>query len=52
MEYSRRESREKEGESGLRLAVETNPHPIGYTLFEGGGTGTTAVWDLGTYKVS
>lgn len=43
------------GETNI-LAVETNPHPIRYTLFEarggGGGLGVTAVYDVGTYKVS
>ena len=35
----------------VRLAIETNPHSISYTMFEGGGIGTTAVWDIGTYTV-
>lgn len=34
-----------------QLAIETHPHAINYTLFEGGGIGTTAVWDLGSYRV-
>ena len=36
----------------MRLAIETGPHPIWYSVYEGGGTGTTAVWDLGAYTVS
>lgn len=46
------ELEKREGESGLRLAIETGPHPIWYSVYEGGGTGTTAVWDLGAYTVS
>ncbi|GAA6009209.1 hypothetical protein JCM11491_004227 [Sporobolomyces phaffii] len=35
-----------------RLAVETSIHPLNYALFEGvGRTGTTAVWDVGEYRV-
>ncbi|SCZ87377.1 BZ3500_MvSof-1268-A1-R1_Chr2-2g04843 [Microbotryum saponariae] len=34
-----------------RLAIETYPHALDYTLYEGSRVGTTAVWDLGTYKV-
>ncbi|GAA5869794.1 hypothetical protein JCM16303_001795 [Sporobolomyces ruberrimus] len=35
-----------------RLAVETSIHPLNYALFEGvGRTGTTAVWDIGEYRV-
>ncbi|SGY15187.1 BQ5605_C013g07282 [Microbotryum silenes-dioicae] len=34
-----------------RLAIETYPHTLDYTLYEGSRVGTTAVWDLGTYKV-
>ncbi|GAA5932420.1 uncharacterized protein JCM15063_001218 [Sporobolomyces koalae] len=35
-----------------RLAIETSIHPINYALFEGvGSTGTTAVWDVGEYRV-
>ncbi|KAI5475413.1 ATP-dependent DNA ligase-like protein [Pseudohyphozyma bogoriensis] len=39
------------GNNGTIQAIETSPHGISYTLFEGGGIGTTAVWDLGTYKM-
>lgn len=35
-----------------RLGVMTTLHPLGYSLFEGGRDGTTAMWDCGTYKVS
>ncbi|PRQ70215.1 DNA polymerase Ligase (LigD)-domain containing protein [Rhodotorula toruloides] len=37
-----------------RQAIETNPHPISYSLFEGRdpkGPNITGVWDIGTYKV-
>ncbi|KAM0750924.1 hypothetical protein T439DRAFT_325970 [Meredithblackwellia eburnea MCA 4105] len=45
--------KERKNEPLYRLVVETDPHPIGYTLFEGssGRFGTTGVWDLGTYKI-
>ncbi|KAK4057531.1 hypothetical protein OIO90_001600 [Microbotryomycetes sp. JL221] len=34
-----------------RYAVETNPHPINYSLFEGLSSGTTACWDIGYYII-
>ncbi|SCV70245.1 BQ2448_1639 [Microbotryum intermedium] len=34
-----------------RLAIETYPHGVNYSLYEGNRVGTTAVWDLGTYKL-
>ncbi|KAL7343121.1 DNA polymerase ligase-domain-containing protein [Rhodotorula toruloides] len=37
-----------------RQAIETNPHPMSYSLFEGRdpkGPNITGVWDIGTYKV-
>ncbi|GAA5860149.1 hypothetical protein JCM8547_009203 [Rhodosporidiobolus lusitaniae] len=44
----------KPAEVTRRLAVETNPHPIDYTLLEGSvalGRSTTGCWDLGTYTI-
>lgn len=38
---------------GIRQGIETTPHSIGYTLFEGtsGTSSTTSCWDLGSYKI-
>ncbi|GAA6007259.1 hypothetical protein JCM10207_001561 [Rhodosporidiobolus poonsookiae] len=44
----------KPAERTSRLAVETVPHSIAYTLLEGSvasGKSTTGVWDLGTYTI-
>ncbi|KAK4052677.1 hypothetical protein OIV83_001964 [Microbotryomycetes sp. JL201] len=34
-----------------RYAIETNPHPINYTLFEGHTLGSTCAWDFGYYVI-
>jgi hypothetical protein len=37
--------------SGSRLAIQTDLHPLSDALYEGGGIGTKAVWDVGSYRV-
>ena len=43
---------DKEPHGTQRVAIDTNPHPVSYSLFEGGGKHcVTGVWDIGTYVV-